>query len=284
MAFAIGAFANCAKAEKNSYFRTVTVEPGARSESINCIGCSVIVKGDLDGEIVTIGGNVTIFGKVRKDIVAVGGNVSLKNGAEADADVVAIGGMVENEGAVMAPHAEFTSLPWMHFPGQLSFGWRGILALLCFQAISVLLPILTLRPRRIQNVVVASRRWLVTGLVGMAAIVAISLVLNLIDEELHSSDKVELTVVVLFLSVLMVGIAGVTFAIGHRLFSGQIVAAFLTGGLLLVALELIPYLGFLVMVLGSCWATGSALWSGMGFRGPQPPMRQKAPSTLRLTS
>lgn len=282
--FAVCAFAGSAIAEENSYFRTVTVEPGVRSESINCIGCSVIVKGDLDGEIVTIGGDVTVFGKVRKDIVAVGGRVRLMSAAEADADVVAIGGMVENEGAVAGPHGDFTSLPWMHLPGQLSVGWRGILVLLCFHAISILLPILTLRPRRIQNVVVASRRWLVTGLLGLAAILFFSFALNLLDEELHAGDTAELIVTALFLSILMVGISGITFAIGDRLFTGKIVAAFLAGGLLLVALELVPYLGFVVMVVGSCWATGSALWSGMGFRGPQPPLRQKAAATLKLTS
>src|SRR5262249_19554301 len=284
LALALCAFTNSSKAKENSYFRTVTVEPGVRTESINCIGCSVIVKGDLDGEIVTIGGNVTIFGKVRKDIVAVGGNIRLKTGAQANADVVAIGGMVGNEGAVIAPHGMFISLPWIHLPGQLSVGWRGILVLLCFHALSVLLPLLTLRPRRIQNVVVASHRWLVTGLVGMAAILVIALVLILIYEELHADDTVELIVIVLFFAALMVGVAGVTFAIGDRFFPGRIVAAFLIGGLLLVALELVPYLGFVVMVLGSCWATGSALWSGMGFRGPQPPVRQKLPTSLKLTS
>jgi len=123
-----------------------------------------------------------------------------------------------------------------------------------------------------------------TGLVGMAAIIVISFVLDLLDEELHAGDAVELIVTVLFLSALMVGIAGVTFAIGDRFFPGRIVAAFLTGGLLLVALELTPYLGFVVMVLGSCWATGSALWSAMGLRGPQPPMRKKIPTTLKFTS
>jgi len=192
--------------------------------------------------------------------------------------------MVENEGAVIAPHGMFISLPWMHLPGQLSLGWRGVLVLLCFHAISILLPILILRPRRIQNVVVASRRWLVTGMAGMAAIVVVSFVLDLLDEELHAGDTFELIVTALFLAILMVGIAGVTFAIGDRFFPGRVIAAFLTGGLLLVGLELIPYLGFLVLVLGSSWAVGAALWGGLGFRGPQPPMRQKVPASLKLTS
>jgi hypothetical protein len=277
--------ASNAIAEENSYFRTVTIEQGTKAESINCFGCSVIVKGDLDGEVVTIGGNVTIFGRVRKDIVAVGGRIQLKNGAQVDADVVAIGGMVTTEGTVIAPEPRaFDSRPWMHLPGQLSIGWRGVLALLGFHVICVLMPILTLRPRRIQNVVVASRRWLVTSLVGIAAIFVISFGLNWLDESLHVGDVTELVVTVLFLAVLAVGIAGITFAIGDRFFPGRLVQALLAGVILLAVLELIPYLGFVVMVLGACWATGSALWSGLGFRGPQPPKFKKAVTTeLKLS-
>lgn len=279
--FFVLALASGTSAEQNSYFRTVTVDPGIRTESINCIGCSVIVKGDLDGEIVTVGGDVTVFGKVRRDIVAVGGRVRLKSGAEADADVVALGGMVETEGTV-TQHRAFASIPWMHLPGQLSIGWRGVLALLGFHAVCILLPLLTLRPKRIQNVVTASRRWLVTGLVGLAAILVLSFSLNLLDEELHAGDSVELVVTILFLSILAVGISGITFAMGDRFFPRRVVTAFLTGGLLLVALELIPYLGFAAMILLWCWATGSALWSGLGFRGPQPPALKKASTATAL--
>lgn len=173
----------------------------------------------------------------------------------------------------------------MHLPGQLSVGSRGLLTLLAFHTLCVLLPILTLRPKRLQNVVVASRRWLVTGLVGMGTIVLISFALVWLDEFFHAGNKTALALVIAFFSILIVGVGGVTFAIGDRFFPGRIFLAFLVGGLLLVALELIPYLGFVVMVLGTCWATGSALWSGLGFRGPQPPPRfRKGPEVLKLTS
>jgi len=109
----------------------VTVEQGTHQGSINCFGCSVVVKGDLDGEITTIGGDVTVYGKVRKDVVTVGGAIHLKNGAEVDADVVAIGGGITTEGTMTAPGKDaFASFPWMHLPGQMSIGWRGALALL----------------------------------------------------------------------------------------------------------------------------------------------------------
>jgi hypothetical protein len=270
--------------EKNSFLRTVTIEENPYTGSVNCFGCSVIVKGELNGEIVTIGGNVTVYGKVRKDIVAVGGAVHLKNGAEVDEDAVAIGGEITTEGVVIAPARDgFASLPWIHFPGQLSVGWRGALALLGFHVVCVLLPVLLLRPRRVRNAALAARRWLITGLLGAAAIAGLSFLLDLIDEHVHPPDTVETVVSVLFLAILALGLAGIILAIGERFFPNRLFVALLAGGVFLVILELLPYAGFVVMILGSCWATGAALWSGMGFRGPHSTENKEVPAVLKLT-
>lgn len=284
-AFLMLVFLNSARAEENKFFRTATFEQGMHQVSLNCFGCSVVVKGDLDGEIITIGGDVTVFGTVHRDIIAVGGAIHLKNGAAVDRDVIAIGGDITTEGSVTAPRKiSFVAVPWMHLPGQLNIGWRGAVALLGFHAVCVLLPVLLLRAWRVRNVAAASRRWVVTGLTGVVAIVAISLLLNVLDEELNAGDTAELGVSILFLAVLAAGISGIALAIGERFFPRRIVAALLTGGILLVVFELVPWLGFAVMVLGSCWATGAALWSGIGFRGPQSPTPRRAPATLKLTS
>lgn len=269
--------------EENRFFRTGTFEQGMHQGSVNCFGCSVVVKGDFDGEIITIGGDVTVFGRVRGDIVTVGGAVHLKSGAEVDRDVVAIGGDIATEGAVIAPRRNgFVAVPWMHLPGQLSIGWRGAVALLGFHAVCVLLPILLLRPWRVRNVAAASRRWIVTGMLGAGAIVAISVLLDFLDEELNAGDTVELVVSILFLAVFAAGFAGIALAIGELFFPRRLAAALFAGGVLFVVLELIPFLGFVVMVLVSGWATGAALWSGMGFRGPQSPALKKVPSSLKL--
>src|SRR5438128_1077219 len=107
-------------AEENSYLHSVTIEQGVHQGSINCFGCSVVVKGDLDGEIVTIGGDVTVFGRARRDIVAVGGEIHLKNGAEADAGVVAIGGGILTEAVVTARGKDaFGAFTCMHWPVPL---------------------------------------------------------------------------------------------------------------------------------------------------------------------
>jgi hypothetical protein len=253
--------------ERNSYLRRVTIEGNAEHGSINCFGCSVVVKGDLDGEVVTIGGDVTVYGRVRRDVVAVGGAIRLKNGAEIDEDAVAIGGAIATEGVVLAPKREgFVALPWMHLPGQLSIGWRGAVSLLGFHAVCVLLPLVAPWPRRVKNVAVASQRWLVTALLGAGFIVALSYLLGWINDHVRG-DTVAAVLGVLFLAILAMGLAGISLAIGERLFPSRLVAAIFTGGILLVILELIPYLGFVVMILGASWATGAALWSVMGFRG-----------------
>ena len=271
-------------AEETHYFRTITVAEGAQEGSITCLFCDVVVRGEVQGEVVTIWGSVTVSGKVTQDIVAVGGTVRLKDGAEADRDVVAIGGQITSEGNVVAPEKEgFAALPWFHMPGQRSIGWRGAIALLGFHLVCVFLPALILRPRAVQSVAKISQRWFLTSLAGFLFIAIYSYGLNALDEYLHSSDLVEGIFSFLFLSILAIGIAGTAYNIGDRLFPGLLLASLMAGAVILTALELIPYLGLLAMILAAYWATGSALWSGLGFRG-RPPKSPNRTEDLRLVS
>jgi len=169
----------------------------------------------------------------------------------------------------------------MHLPGQLSIGWRGVVSLLGFHAVCVLLPLVVLWPRRIKNVTIASRRWLVTGLLGAGFIVGLSYLLGWVDDHLRWGDTAASVLGILFLAILAMGLAGISLAIGQRLFPIQLIAAIFAGMILLVILELIPYLGFVVMILGASWATGSALSSGMGFRGA--PMARDKPKPVFAT-
>lgn len=272
-------------AEETHYFRTTTVAEGAQEGSITCLFCDVVVQGEVQGEVVTIWGSVTVSGKVSQDIVAVGGTVHLKNGAEVGKDVVAIGGPITSEGKVVAPGKdEFAALPWFHMPGQRSIGWRGAIALLGFHLVCVLLPTLILRPRAVQRVAKFSQRWFLTSVAGFLFIVIYSYGLNALDEYLHSSDLVEGIFAFLFLSILVIGIAGIAYNLGDRLFSGLLLASLAAGAVILTALELIPYLGLLAMILAASWATGSALWSGLGVRGPRPPKIPGRAEELRLVS
>lgn len=279
LVFVLGASAE----DKESYFRSVNLTEEKHEGSVVCIACDVVVRGDLHGDIVAIWGDVTVYGKVRQDVVAVGGAVHLKNGAEADQDIVALGGQITREGTVATPTGDATAIPWMHLPGQRSIGWRGALALLGFHLVCILLPALLLRPRAIRSVRKASQRWLVTGLLGAGVVVAYSYGMLALDEYLHVSDLVESVFAFIFLAVLGIGIAGIAYAIGDRLFPGVFAASLLAGAVILTILELIPYAGFLAMVVAASWATGAAIWSGLGFCGPRQPRVPKGLG-LKLTS
>ena len=270
--------------DKLSYFRSVTVAGGNYDGTVTCIGCDVVVRGDLHGDVVALWGDVTVYGTVRQDVVAIGGAVHLRNGAEADQDVVAVGGQITREGTFPPPAGRFKAFPWMHLPGQRSIGWRGGVALLGFHLFCALLPTLLLRPRAVRSVRKASQRWLVTGFLGAAVIVAYSRAMWSLDEDFHVSNLVESIFAFVFLAVLGIGIAGIVYAIGDRLFPEMLGVSLLAGAVILTLLELIPYAGFLVMALAASWATGAALWSGLGFRGPRPPRVPKARTELRLTS
>jgi hypothetical protein len=272
-------------ADEAHYFRTTTITEGTREGSITCFFCDVVVRGDVAGDVVTIWGSVTVSGKVRQDIVAVGGMVRLKNGAEADGDVVAIGGSIASEGTVVVPGKEgFASIPWIHMPGQPSVGWRGAVALLGFHLVCVFLPTLILRPRTVQSVAKASHRWFVTSVVGLLFIAIYSYGLGALDAYLHSSDLVEGIFSFVFLAILGIGIAGIAYNIGDRLFPGLLLPSLLAGAVILTVLDLIPYLGLLAMILAASWAAGSALWSGLGFRRAWPPEIPKPSSELKLVS
>ena len=282
---ALLAFAHFAAAQdKTSYFRTIVIEPGPYKGEITCILCSVVVKGDVEGEVVTVGGDVTVYGRVREDIVTSGGSVHLKNGAEATGDIVAVGGLITTAGSVTTPGKDgYVAIPWVYVPGQLSVGWRGALALLGFHFVCVLLPVALLRPRRVRNVTAASRRWVITGLLGAVAIALFSYLFDWMDNHFHSSDAFEVIGVTLFTLLLAIGLAGITLVVGEKFFSGNLFKALAAGTIVLVILELIPIVGFLVLIVASCWAMGAALWSGLGFRPPRPPKNAESSSVLKLT-
>jgi len=285
MLFVLCLFVTTAAAadDKTSYFRSVTIDQGPFQGSVTCIFCDVVVRGDLQGDAVAIWGSITVNGKVQGEVVAVGGAISLKNGADAS-NVVAIGGMVSSESQSSAQSKKaFTSLPWIHLPGQRSVGWRGVVALLGFNIACTLLPTLILRPRAIRSVAKTSQRWFVTSACGILAVIIYSYFLVALDEYLHVSDTVESVFTFLFLAVLVLGIGGICFAIGDRLFPGLLFVSLGAGAIILTALELIPYLGLLAVIAATAWAVGSAIFSGLGFRGPRPPKLSRLGTELKLT-
>jgi hypothetical protein len=77
----------------------IFVEPGQKSGDLVCINCSIFVRGEVAGDVVTIHGNVVIEqgAHVAGDVTTVLGNLRVQGAAQIGGDAVAVGGTVRNE-------------------------------------------------------------------------------------------------------------------------------------------------------------------------------------------
>lgn len=79
------------KQDRVQFGSSISINEGEEVGDLVCIGCSVRVVGSC-GDAVAIGGSVLVEGQVRGDVVAVGGGVRLNEAAEVSGDVVTVGG------------------------------------------------------------------------------------------------------------------------------------------------------------------------------------------------
>ncbi len=77
---------------------SINVNDGEEVGDVVCIGCSIRVAGSC-GDAVSIGGSILVEGEVRGDVVAVGGGVRLNDVARVNGDVVTIGGGLSRDPA-----------------------------------------------------------------------------------------------------------------------------------------------------------------------------------------
>lgn len=115
--------------DRVSFGRSITIGPEDTTGDAVCIGCSITVAGEVEGDAVAVGGSVHIesSGRVRGDAVGVGGKVRLESGATVDGDAVAVGGSVQvEEGATV--EGQKSTVGWGgsfgdHDGGGFNLGW-----------------------------------------------------------------------------------------------------------------------------------------------------------------
>jgi hypothetical protein len=83
--------------DRVSFGRSIEVAAGESAGSAVCIGCSITVGGDVEGDAVSVGGSIRLESgaRVRGNSVSVGGKVELESGATVEGDAVAVGGVVK---------------------------------------------------------------------------------------------------------------------------------------------------------------------------------------------
>jgi hypothetical protein len=105
--------------DRVSFGRSIEIRADESTGEAVCIGCSITVAGEVEGDAVAVGGTVHIesSGRVMGNAVGVGGRVRLEPGATVEGDAVAVGGSVQvADGATV--EGQKSTVGW-------GDGWRG---------------------------------------------------------------------------------------------------------------------------------------------------------------
>lgn len=259
-----------------------------REDRVIVGGSLTIGPEEVVDDAVVIGGSLTIHGQVRGDAVAVGGSVRLESGAVVRGDAVAVGGPLEVApgavvrgdrvsvggsigdvlGSVLSRTRDWgDQIPW----GTLAI-IGAILRNIAFLALAVL--VLAFAPRRIEHIghylaarpvtSLAAGFGLFVAMIPLVVLLAISIIgLPLVPAAL-----------LFFVAVLVVGLTSVCVWLGNRLplFEGRKgpFGALLLGAAMIFLVDLVPFVGGLVVFVAAMMSAGAVLLSRFGDRDAAP--------------
>jgi len=85
--------------DRTQFGHDITVNAGEDVSEVTCFGCSVRVRGHVQGDITTFGGSVVLEeqGEVGGDLTTFGGNIHLERGVKVGGGVTVFGGRVRRE-------------------------------------------------------------------------------------------------------------------------------------------------------------------------------------------
>ena len=280
---------------------SIHVGPEETLDSVTCVACSIRIDGEvrktalvvlgtlknhgtIEGEAVVVWGSLDSEGPVNGDSVVVAGDMTLRNDVQGDAvavlgDIQVAAPGVKIGGDVVTVLGQLTGVTADGVGGHIEHigGDRvgrivvsgAIAALLClvFGIFLILLPLnglayLILGRKRVETIAnTLSGNSPVCFLVGLATCFTLGVVGMIVAMLL----PVSLPIVLLFLVVSIVGFCGMTYGIGRNLFAGiKPLPATLLAGAIVIAVQLIPVVGWLVMVVLWNVAIGAAVLSGFG--------------------
>ncbi len=87
-----------AGAQQNSSYshvgRPINIEAGQQVGDVTCVGCTIHIRGQVNGDATAVGGSIFIEdqGQVSGDVTAVVGNVRLEETAKIGGDATVVGG------------------------------------------------------------------------------------------------------------------------------------------------------------------------------------------------
>lgn len=103
--------------DETQFGHDVTIATGQGASEVTCFGCSVHVRGKVDGDVTTFGGGVVIEqeAEVGGDVTTFGGNIRLDKGAKAGGGVTVFGGRIHRdpEASIGGDVTSFTGGFWL---------------------------------------------------------------------------------------------------------------------------------------------------------------------------
>lgn len=261
--------------DRTQILRDIVIGPGDTANVVQCFACTVHVKGQVKGDIITIGGSIYVAGPVDGDALAVGGHIEAQPGGLLRGGAIAVGGYVTaRDGGTIGGHA--LSFPYALLPGQYRPTAIGIFGLVAFNLLVVALAGMLLRGPRIENTARTIRNRKSSVLVTGAAALLIAWGFESLGQYLGRAEATaDLLLGVLIAAVASAGATGLgRFVAGIAFPTMAAQRAALAGILALTLLELVPLLGFVVLTVGLLLALGAAIVSGFGARAVPSPASQ----------
>jgi hypothetical protein len=185
-----------------SYLRDVVVEKGNTVDRPVCVLCSVVVRGEVAGDVVTVWGNIDIEGTLKGDAVAAGGKIVVRGEGVAEGDLVAVGGRVERKGSKVVK-ADVSEVPFIYFPGQRNLVFPGTLIFLGANVMFSILYLAVGRPRVEVLAETVRQHALITFVVGALGMSALVCCIVLVSDLGKYEDKVMLAVWTVMLLLLL---------------------------------------------------------------------------------
>lgn len=125
-----GAFADGPR-ERTQWGHNISIGPGDEADEATCFGCSVRIRGHVNGDVTTFGGSIIVEdeGKIGGDATAFVGTLRLDAGTSVGGDSAVFGGRLQRDpsATVGGDTTEFCGGFWLFLIFGLPFVFLGVL-------------------------------------------------------------------------------------------------------------------------------------------------------------
>lgn len=103
--------------DRTQFGRDINIGPGEEASDATCFGCSVRVRGHVQGDVTTFGGNIVVEdqGEIGGDTTTFGGHVRLEKGIKVRGGVTVFGGRLyrDSTATVGGDVTNFSGSAWL---------------------------------------------------------------------------------------------------------------------------------------------------------------------------